>query len=132
MSIVFYPQTNGLTKRINQEIKVYLKTFCNYNQDDWVLLLPIGEFTYNNSFTLTTKILPFYANYGHHPATSNLLTPADPKAAASDFYNNWILVIQEQARRSLEEVRARQKKYANKYRREALKFKAKDLIILNT
>jgi galactose mutarotase-like enzyme len=29
--------------------------------------LPIAEFCYNNTQLETTRIIPFYANYGYHP-----------------------------------------------------------------
>ena len=34
MSIAYYPQTDGQTERINQEVKVFLKHYINYRQDD--------------------------------------------------------------------------------------------------
>jgi len=34
MSIAYHPQTNGQTERINQEVKVFLKHYINYRQDD--------------------------------------------------------------------------------------------------
>jgi hypothetical protein len=29
--------------------------------------LPIAEFCYNNTQSETTRVIPFYANYGYHP-----------------------------------------------------------------
>jgi galactose mutarotase-like enzyme len=29
--------------------------------------LPITEFCYNNTQIKTTRVIPFYANYGYHP-----------------------------------------------------------------
>jgi len=34
MSTVYYLQTDGQTKRINQEIEVFLRHYINYRQDD--------------------------------------------------------------------------------------------------
>ena len=34
-------------KRVNQEIKKYLRKFVNYNQNDWIELLTIEEYVYN-------------------------------------------------------------------------------------
>ena len=34
LSIVFYPQTNGQTERINQIIEAYLRYYVNYKQDN--------------------------------------------------------------------------------------------------
>ena len=49
LSTIFYPQTNGQTKRQNGTIEVYLKAFVNYKQNDWARLLPMAEFAYNNA-----------------------------------------------------------------------------------
>jgi len=34
MSMAYHPQTNSQTERINQEVKVFLKHYINYRQDD--------------------------------------------------------------------------------------------------
>src|SRR5258708_23839940 len=39
----------------------------NYQPDNWALLLPLAEFTYNNAASTTTGISPFFANKGYHP-----------------------------------------------------------------
>jgi transposase InsO family protein len=64
MSTSFHPQTDGQIERINQTIEAYLRSFINYEMDNWVGLLPMAEFAYNNSITQATGISPFYANYG--------------------------------------------------------------------
>jgi hypothetical protein len=45
----------------------YLRAFATYEQDNWVDLLPLAEFAYNNSVHTTTRLTPFFANYGYHP-----------------------------------------------------------------
>jgi transposase InsO family protein len=47
-SMPYHPQTDGNTERINQSLEGYLRTYRGWNQDDWVRLLPLAEFTYNN------------------------------------------------------------------------------------
>jgi hypothetical protein len=51
MSTAFHPQTDGQTERLNQAIEAYLRSFVNHEMDDWVDLLPMAEFAYNNSVT---------------------------------------------------------------------------------
>jgi len=63
-STAFHLQTDGQTERANATLEQYLRAYCNYQQDDWERLLPIAEFCYNNTQTRTTKITPFFANYG--------------------------------------------------------------------
>jgi len=52
MSTAFHPQTDGQTECINQTIEAYLRAFTDQEQDNWVSLLPMAEFAYNNSVTI--------------------------------------------------------------------------------
>ncbi|CAJ0920365.1 unnamed protein product [Ranitomeya imitator] len=54
--------TNGQTERTNQTLEQYLRCFICHLQDDWVDLLPLAEFSYNNAQSASTKQSPFYAN----------------------------------------------------------------------
>jgi len=81
MSTAFHPQTDGQTERLNQTIEAYLRSFFNHEQNNWVSLLPVAEFAYNNSVTADTGLSPFYANYGFNPNATNpaavdILNPA--------------------------------------------------------
>jgi len=69
MSTAYHPQTDGQTERTNQVLEGYLRTFVNYDQNDWYQLLPLAEHAYNNSPTNAHKMTPFFANYGFHPQT---------------------------------------------------------------
>jgi len=64
LSIAFYPQTDGQTERMNQELEQYLRFFVEYRQKDWLEWLVSAEFVVNNKVHTTTKVLPFIANYG--------------------------------------------------------------------
>jgi len=35
MSTAYHSQTDSQTERINQEVKVFLRHYINYRQDDW-------------------------------------------------------------------------------------------------
>ena len=63
----YHPEGDGQTKCLNQMLEQYLHIFCNYQQDNWSELLPLAEFTYNNSPSATIGITPFFANKGYHP-----------------------------------------------------------------
>jgi len=69
MSTAYHPQTDGQTERTNQVLEGYLRTFVNYDHNDWYQLLPLAEHTYNNSATNAHKMTPLFANYGCHPQT---------------------------------------------------------------
>ena len=63
----YHPQADGQTERVNQTLEQYLRTFCNFQQDNWSSLLPLAEFAYNNAPNETTGVSPFFANKGYHP-----------------------------------------------------------------
>jgi len=48
LSTAFHPQSDGQTERQNQTMEQYLLAFSNYKQDNWVELLPLAQFAYNN------------------------------------------------------------------------------------
>jgi hypothetical protein len=72
--------------------------------DDWVDLLPIAKFAYNNSVTSTIGLSPFYANYGYHPITSNPMATAAHNPA-SKAYARWIHTVYKSATLALEKAR---------------------------
>lgn len=47
-STSFHPQTDGQTERINALLELYLRHFVSANQKDWVKLLDVAQFSYNN------------------------------------------------------------------------------------
>jgi len=65
----YHPEGNGQTERSNQTLEQYLCVYCNYQQDNWVDLLPLAEFAYNNTPS-ATEVLPFFTNKGYHPNIS--------------------------------------------------------------
>jgi transposase InsO family protein len=103
MSTAFHPQTDGQTERMNQTIEAYLRSFVNHEMDDWVDLLAMAEFAYNNSVTTATGKSPFYANYGFHPAASNP-TEIGPVNPTSQVYAHWMHAVHEETRTALEAV----------------------------
>jgi hypothetical protein len=67
LSTSFHPQTDGQTERQNQTMEQCLQAFATYEQDNWVDLLPLAIFSYNNSMHVTTRLTRSFANYGYHP-----------------------------------------------------------------
>jgi hypothetical protein len=130
MSTAFHPQTDGQTERINQVLEAYLREYCNYEQNDWAELLPLAEFTYNNSFSSATGLSPFYANYGFHPRT-NWPTNGQPRNPGSDLYTHWIQTVHDQAKQRLTATRERMAKYWDATRREGPKFAEGDYVMLD-
>ncbi len=47
-------------------MKVYLRAFINYEQNDWIRLFSITEFTYNNAKNVSIGHMPFKFNCGYY------------------------------------------------------------------
>jgi len=132
MSTAFHPQTDGPTERLNQTIEAYLWAFVGKEQNDWIRLLPMAEFTYNNSVTTGNGISPFYANYGFHPRTLDPLDQAEePVNPASTDYGHWMTAVHEAARKGLETAWERMHRYGDPERKPPPTYKVKDLVMLN-
>jgi len=67
LSTAFYPQTDGQTEYMNQELEQYLRMFIDHWQEQWPEWLGTAEFAYNNKVHTGTKVLPFQANSGQNP-----------------------------------------------------------------
>ena len=86
LSTAFHPQTDGQTERVNAIVEQYIRAYCNYQQDNWSELLTFAEFSYNNTVSATTRVTPFFANYGFHPRyTVNLDGPAPEDSVLQDY-----------------------------------------------
>ena len=73
LSIVYYPQTDGQTERINQTLETYLQHYVNHSQKNWIQLLPMAQLVLNNTKIIVIEILAFYINYGRYPNLFNTL-----------------------------------------------------------
>jgi len=62
-----HPAANGQVERINSTLEQYLRIYCNYEQDNWLKLLPLAEFAYNNAPHASTGVSPFFATCGYDP-----------------------------------------------------------------
>src|SRR5260221_13882643 len=74
----YHLEGDGQMEHANQVLEQYLQGYMNYQQDDWVTLLPMAEFTYNNAMNATTGVSPFFTNKGYH-----LELTSDPQAKTS-------------------------------------------------
>jgi len=132
MSTAFHPQTDRQTERLNQTIEAYLRAFVGFEQDDWVRLLPMAEFAYNNSVTTGNGISSFYANYGFHPRTLDPPNPyEEPVNPASTIYAHWMKAVQDKARQGLEAAQERMRRYEDPNRKPPPAYQVGDLVMLN-
>ena len=67
LSMAYHPQTDGTTKRVNQEIKSYLAIYCHAHPETWKKAIPTMEFTHNNRRHADQHQTPFELMQGESP-----------------------------------------------------------------
>jgi len=131
LSTAFYPQTDGQTERVNQELEQYLKMFINHRQEQWPDWLGTAEFAYNNKMHSSTKVSPFKANYRQDPRMGFEIRRKGKYEGAEKFVTK-IKEIQEEAKAALGKAQEEMKKYTDKKRGEVDDYKVGDLVMLST
>ena len=99
----FHSQTDGQTKRMNQELEQYPRMFINHRQEQWPEWLGTAEFTYNNKVHMGTKVSPFQANYGQNPRMGFELRKKRKYKGAGKFAEK-MKRVQEGARAALQKA----------------------------
>ena len=66
LSTVFHSQTDEQTECQNQILKHYIRCYCLDKQDNWVNLLSLTEFAYQNKMQISIEYNFFYAIYNYH------------------------------------------------------------------
>jgi hypothetical protein len=65
--VVYHPETDGQTKRINHCIKQFLCAFVHKQPSRWSKLLSWAEFHHNTTFSAATRMTLFEATYRRKP-----------------------------------------------------------------
>jgi hypothetical protein len=58
-NIVYHSQTNEQIEKQNQTFESYLKSYVNYQQNDWIKWFSIAEYAYNNNLNSVLKQTSF-------------------------------------------------------------------------
>jgi len=116
LSTAFHLPTDGQTERANATLEQYLRAYCDLQEDDWERLLPIAEFCYNNTQTGTTKIIPFFANYGYHMRFLPDLSTRNDETPEVSEYVKALRKLHEDPRAEIKEAQMAQTEQANKAR----------------
>src|SRR5258708_6710468 len=82
LSTTFHPQTDGQTEHMIQSI-ILRASICP-DQQDWMLKIPMTEFTINSSVSKTTGFAPFELIYGYTPQMVTSL-PSSQFSGVQDF-----------------------------------------------
>ena len=67
LSSSFHPQTDGITEKENDIIENCIRSFTNFQQDDWNEYLPDFELAINAAISDSTGISPFFFDAGWEP-----------------------------------------------------------------
>jgi len=130
MSTAYHPQTDGQMERINQVIESYLRSYCNYERNDLASMLAMAEYAYNNSKHASTKISPFYANYGFQ-ARKMWPTDIQFRHPASEIYGHYMNEVYQKLKQRLPESVEMMQKHYNKRRKTMEPLKKGELVLLH-
>ena len=125
LSTAYHPQTDGQTERMNQTLEQYLRHYVDYRQTNWVVLLPIAQFTYNTTSTETTRVSPFYANYGYNPDMTRHGT-TKVRAQRANIAVEQLVTFHRELATDLQFLAIRTKKYYDKGRSGEINLKVGD------
>ena len=134
LSTAFHPQTDGQTERVNASMEEYLRGYVNYQQDDWVQLLPLAEFTANNQLSSATDASPFFATAGYNPRISfelDIRTDNPTEVRAQEAATR-LSEIHEFLRDHMSYTQARYVENADAHRLPAPAYQPGDLVWLDT
>jgi hypothetical protein len=84
--IVFRPQTDGQIERHNQTLETFLRYYINYQQDDWVRLLPVIKYAYNSSRNVIIGKIPFKMVY-NYILIMQLNLPSERDAGVTNMFS---------------------------------------------
>src|SRR5258708_17401258 len=118
----YHLEGDGQMECANQVLEQYLQVYMNYQQDNWVTLLPMAEFAYNNTTNTTTGVPPFFANKGYHPEFTVDLQVETSLAEVQAFMVD-LEHIQVELKENIAQAQDRYWKNADKHRTEAPELK---------
>jgi len=136
--IDYHSQIDNQTKRANQNVERYLRSYCSYMQDDWFIWLSMTEFVDNNAILSSIKQSAFFLYKSFHShmsfdsnSTEYEITRARIQAnKAENIFEHmkWSLALIKQ---TLARVRVTMKKQIDKHRKKMI-YKMSDMMFLNS
>lgn len=128
LSIAFHFQTDELSERGLRSLQSYLHAYVNFLQDDWVDLLPLTEYWFNNTVHTSTNMMPFYVNTGDHLTSPQIFDwPRETHSQAKRLVTH-IQKINEKLKHALLHAQDLQQQYT---KNNPMKFVSEDQVWLN-
>ncbi len=131
LSTAYHPQTDGQSERTNQTLEQFLRCYINYQQNDWVSLLPHAEYSYNNTIHMAIQCTPFFATYGLNP-TSDFQTVTESYNPNAESRIQDITEIHDVLKHNLKKAADDAKRFADVHRSKAPLLNPGDLVYLNS
>ncbi len=139
LSTVFHSKIDDQSEIANQEMKRYLRNYCNYQQNDWSKWLCMIEFVSNVATSALIELFAFMTNYEFESRMSFDSSIEDDQESirkriqdkkASDIIEK-MKSIWDFIKKKLINAQNTSKKYANKKRTFASEYQSEDMIWLS-
>jgi hypothetical protein len=128
LQLVYHPQTDGQTERVNQCLKNYLRCMAFLEPKKWVSWMSLAEWWYNITYHTSLKCSPFEALYGYHPPLISEVMVPGLESSAVDFLQQKQHMLTK-LRDNLTKAQQRSKKYADRNRSDRV-FNVGDMVYL--
>jgi hypothetical protein len=104
ISTAYHPQTDGESERMNQWLEQYLHVYGNFQQNNWVTLLPLTQFVHNSWSSDITKRTPFDLLMGFTPKiwstkTSSTLSEVERR-------KEWLQISRDRAQEAIKKAQS--------------------------
>ena len=107
-----------------------MRCFLNYKQDNWVEWLLIIILIYNNAFSESIGISPFFINYGYKPTTSYAIGTVESIINKAKIQVNELKDLYRELNIDIIFLRVRMAKYYNSKRIREPVLKERDKVYL--
>ncbi|QKX57713.1 uncharacterized protein TRUGW13939_04831 [Talaromyces rugulosus] len=119
LSTANHQQTDGQSERMIQTVEQYFRHYLDWEQDNWVELLPLAQFALNNAENATTKQVPHFANLGRHPRMTWSEVPREGLSEAAIIQANKLQALHQTISKDIKWAENRMKTYYDKKREDA-------------
>jgi hypothetical protein len=101
-----------------QSVEQYLRHYLDWNQDNWVELLPMAQYAMNNAKNATTGITPHFANLGRNPRMNWRILPAEGRSESALMQVSHLDVLHQSIAKDIRWAEEKMKFYYDKKRED--------------
>ena len=130
---VGHPQSDGLSERMIGTVRSMLRTMIDSDATPWHRILPLIEFSLNNTKSVATGYAPFYLCYLHHPRSVVDWVTGVRDDASNSLENRLMAAkrIHSEAVMSMQDNNAVYAGYYDTKRKPAQVYEPGDLVLVN-